>query len=173
MIKGYNTWRVGAPYPSLILPRSYGSGFKYYNIFILSCDITWPHDQRDLTHFEITDTFRNNNLSHFVIPDTICNSNLSHLVIKLLLLIFAISQKSPRNWVLIPFNKIIINIYRPTFLPTLIISLFLLDLWLPYLASWWFKLKDHFQQSHMMLWSRDQVITREMKKVTFPLSWSL
>ena len=73
-------------------------------------------------------------------------------------------QKNLRNWVVALCDKIIISIYPPTFLPTSIISLLPQDLWPPYLAGWWFKVNDHLLQNHVILWSRGQVITWEMKK---------
>ena len=48
-------------------------------------------------------------------------------------------------------NNIIIFVYLDTFLTTWFISLLPQDLWLPYLAGWYVKLKEHLQQSYVSL----------------------
>ena len=117
--------------------------------------------KQSLSHFVVPDALCNKNLSHFVMPDALCNNNLSHFVIKLLCYFFQyeISQKSLRNWVVTLCNKTIISICLPTFLNTSIISLLPQDLRPAHLASWGLQVKDHFQQSHLTLWSHGQVIT--------------
>ena len=101
-----------------------------------------------MSHFVIPDALCNNNLSQFVIPDTLCYNNLTHFGIKLLFCFV--------RW----------NMSKK---PTKIISLLAQDLKPQYLAGWWVKMKDHQQQIHVNLWSRNQMITWEMKNVIFSL----
>ena len=132
----------------------------YENIFLFHLKVLCYLQSQKIwvatSHFVITVTFCNT-MAHFVIKSVaLCNNNLPHFVIKLLywFLQFEICQKKPTKFSCPLCNKIIISIYLPAFLPTLITS------WLPrspYLAGWCFQVKDHLQQSHVTFWSRGQV----------------